>query len=111
MPATAEGLSAQLAAVEATGNAPLLLDMPRVRELASADPQIAWCASIEAGQFAHVLIERDGGDIVPLLKAIAARDGPLATVQLGGGVGRSRRTEGRLGGKESVSKFRSRWGA
>src|SRR3546814_543725 len=82
MPATAVGLTAQLAAAAATGNAPLLLDTPQTRELAGAAEQIAWCAGIEAGQFTHVLIERDGRDIRPLLKTIAAREGPIATVQL-----------------------------
>src|SRR3546814_6160633 len=90
MPATPGGLAAQLAAVEATGNAPLLLDTPMAVGLAGAVPQAEWRTSIEAGDFAHVLIERDGSDIVPLLKAIAARDGPIATVQLSDGEGRYR---------------------
>jgi len=90
IPATPGGLSAQLQAVEATGNVPLLIETAETREMAGADPQIAWCASLETGDFTHVLIERSAHDIRPMLKAITAREGPIATVQLSDEQGRYR---------------------
>jgi RHH-type transcriptional regulator, proline utilization regulon repressor / proline dehydrogenase / delta 1-pyrroline-5-carboxylate dehydrogenase len=61
-----------------------------MRELfAAVGPELScglsWVQNWEkAPEFAHVLIEDNGDDICPVLKAIAAGEGPIPIVQLGG---------------------------
>ncbi len=96
MPATAAGLRAQMDAVLATGNTPLLVEGDDAQGIASTLPQdmgerIEWIADWqEPGQFVHVLVEDGGEDLVPSLSAIAALEGPIPIVQLGDAEGRYR---------------------
>lgn len=89
LPATPQGLAAQLAAVNATGNKAVLSEAGAARTLADSLPEasranIEWVADWRDGPvFDHVLIEDDGRDIRPVLEAIAASDGPIPIVQLG----------------------------
>lgn len=90
LPKTAAGLEEQLGLVSATGNIPVLPDEPAMRELfAAVGPELtsglSWAPNWKtASDFAHVLIEDNGDDICPVLKAIAVGDGPIPIVQLGG---------------------------
>ena len=98
LPATSVGLCAQLSVIFASGNIPLLPDLPEARRLASRlDPAvretIAWSFDWTAdAAIAHVLIEDIGQDIRDTLRALARRAGPIPIVQLGGR-GRSYRTD------------------
>ena len=84
LPQSAEGMAAQLEAVRATGNRAVLPE--EVRGLLDEEVgEVEWLANWQAAPpFAHVLIERGEQSIVPLLEAIAAKDGPIPMVQLGG---------------------------
>jgi RHH-type proline utilization regulon transcriptional repressor/proline dehydrogenase/delta 1-pyrroline-5-carboxylate dehydrogenase len=98
LPVTAEGLQQQLEAVLATGNSAVLPDDAEMRALAAGLPgelagAIEWIADWKAEPgLAQVLVEEGGQDIRPLLKAIAAKTGPIPIVQLGG-KGRDYRTD------------------
>lgn len=89
LPATPQGLAAQLAAVNATGNKAVLSEAGAARALADSLPEasrasIEWVADWrDCPVFDHVLIEDDGRDIRPVLEAIAASNGPIPIVQLG----------------------------
>ncbi|MEO1169499.1 MAG: trifunctional transcriptional regulator/proline dehydrogenase/L-glutamate gamma-semialdehyde dehydrogenase [Pseudomonadota bacterium] len=93
LPATAEGLSDQLLAIFATGNLPFLPDDEATRALAAGLPasvaqRLQWTPDWQAERpFAQILIEDTNADIRPLLKAVAAQDGPIPIVQLGIGKG------------------------
>ncbi|WP_394730618.1 bifunctional proline dehydrogenase/L-glutamate gamma-semialdehyde dehydrogenase PutA [Altererythrobacter sp. GH1-8] len=94
--ASLAGLDAQLAAVNRTGNTPVL---PRsARALADqlgpdVFARIEWVQDWQAEPpFAHVLIEETCGDVTAILAAIAAKNGPIPIVQLGGN-GRPYRTD------------------
>mgnify|MGYP002780637177 FL=1 len=90
LPKTAAGLQAQVEVVAATGNTPLLPDDAHARALAAGiEPDLAsglvWTRKwAEQSNFSHVLIEDDGTDIRPVLEAIAAGEGAIPIVQLGG---------------------------
>ena len=90
LPQTSEGLYAQLKAVAASGNSAALPDDAHTRQLHGDLPvevidDIVWVADWTAEPpFAHVLVEDAGQDIRPTLAAIAAKDGPIPIVQLGG---------------------------
>lgn len=85
---TAKGLKQQVEACLRTGNIPVVIDS--AREMAETLPiddfmRLEWVTDWTAEPpFAHVLIERSEKDIVPTLTAIAAKDGPIPIVQLGG---------------------------
>ncbi len=90
LPKTVAGLQAQLEIVAATGNVPLLPYDAQTRALTdSVDVELAggvtWTRNWpENPDFAHVLIEDDGTDIRHVLEAIAAGEGAIPIVQLGG---------------------------
>lgn len=88
IPATAQGLYAQLAAVKETGNIPVVPDALRslAHELGKeATSVIEWIADWQRdAAIAHVLIENVDEPITHLLEAIAAKDGPIPIVQSGG---------------------------
>ena len=89
LPKTADGLEEQLELVSVTGNIPVLPDEPAMRDLFAAvgrelANRVSWASNWqEEPNLAHVLIEDDGNDICPLLKVLAAHDGPIPIVQLG----------------------------
>lgn len=88
LPSTTGGLRDQLAAVVATGNEGIIPN--ECRALAQDIPakllaNCEWVADwTEDDAIAHVLIENTGDNITPHLIAIAAMDGPIPIVQLGG---------------------------
>ncbi|MFN2099879.1 bifunctional proline dehydrogenase/L-glutamate gamma-semialdehyde dehydrogenase PutA [Altererythrobacter sp. MF3-039] len=90
LPTSVDGLDAQIDIVLATGNSPIIEESRKMRELAKELPparaaQIEWIANWRTSDpFAQVLIEDSGRSIVPLLEDIAAKDGPIPIVQLGG---------------------------
>ena len=84
---TEEGLKAQLEAVEATGNDPVV---PATSRALSAGLDEALTSKIEWVEdwreepaFAHVLVEEGAEPITNVLQAIAEKDGPIPIVQLG----------------------------
>ena len=96
LPGSAAGLQAQLEAVQATGNTPLLPESDKTRALANSLPRdmaagIEWIAEWQQpGRFAQVLMEDTGEDITTVLGAIAALGGPIPIVQLCDTAGRYR---------------------
>jgi len=89
--ASAQGLKAQLKAVKATGNSPVV---PEDHRAHAAELDARECAAIEwtkdwSGdtQLAHVLIEQAGGKVTPLLRTVANIDGPIPIVQVGSETG------------------------
>ncbi len=89
---TEQGLQDQLDATLATGNSACLPDHlhPLAQNLpAEQFARLEWIANWQAEPpFAHVLIEAADGnaaeDVITLLQAIAAKDGPIPIVQVGG---------------------------
>lgn len=86
LPATEAGLTQQLSAVAATGNS---IAIPASAKGLVADLDLPdgvdWVENWQdEPPFAHVLIEEAGEPVEPLLAAIAAKDGPIPIVQLGG---------------------------
>lgn len=98
LPASQEGLEAQLEAIRSTGNRALLPDNPVLREIARSIAEasregIEWISQWDSDpSFTHVLIEDFGDPVTPILSRIAAREGSIPIVQLGGR-GRSYRTD------------------
>ncbi len=88
LPQSFAGLQAQLTAIDETGNTPVLSRSARsLADQLSPDvfARLEWVQDWQAEPpFAHVLIEDNGEDITPTLAAIAAKDGPIPIVQLGG---------------------------
>ncbi|MFZ9394893.1 MAG: bifunctional proline dehydrogenase/L-glutamate gamma-semialdehyde dehydrogenase PutA [Erythrobacter sp.] len=96
LPETAEGLAQQFAAVAATGNTAVVPEAARPLG-AGLDPAMltkAEWTSDWAGEdgIAQVLIEAGRQDVTAILIALAAREGPIPIVQLGG-AGRPYRTD------------------
>jgi len=84
--ATEAGAQAQCAAAQATGNAVLFLDTPAARAWhagAAAAAQVSFLAESEVDDavFHGVLFEGDGDDLRAWNQRIAARPGPILTVQ------------------------------
>ncbi|WFL77960.1 bifunctional proline dehydrogenase/L-glutamate gamma-semialdehyde dehydrogenase PutA [Altererythrobacter arenosus] len=88
--ATRPGLEAQLEAVRATGNTPVLPDDELTRRIAEGlldgnCVQVEWVSDwTTVAPFAQVLVEDAGTDIRDHLRQIAAKAGPIPIVQLGG---------------------------
>ncbi|OZI22729.1 trifunctional transcriptional regulator/proline dehydrogenase/L-glutamate gamma-semialdehyde dehydrogenase [Bordetella genomosp. 7] len=86
VPATEAGVRAQYAAVQATGNLALFLDTPVVRawreaQGAGASVTLVGDAEIDTADFQAVLFEGDGDALRGWNQRIAARSGPILTVQ------------------------------
>lgn len=98
LPSTREGLQRQLQAVKETGNTPVLSSDSDIAALIEGmEPAltkgIEWISDwTDDPSYMHVLIEADGQDILPTLRIIAANDGRIPIIQLGGG-GRNYRTD------------------
>ncbi|QIG55487.1 bifunctional proline dehydrogenase/L-glutamate gamma-semialdehyde dehydrogenase PutA [Altererythrobacter sp. BO-6] len=86
LPTSEQGLQAQLQAVAATGNSAVLPEAARaLYEGLGPAVAVEWVTDwITEPPYAHVLIEEGGQDICTVLQAIAAKDGPIPIVQLGG---------------------------
>ncbi|WP_394728770.1 bifunctional proline dehydrogenase/L-glutamate gamma-semialdehyde dehydrogenase PutA [Altererythrobacter sp. GH1-8] len=87
LPASEQGLRDQLDAVTQTGNVAVLPEKARTIAEALSPYELSRVEWVEDWQgqpsFAHVLIEENGDGITAILAAIAAKDGPIPTVQLG----------------------------
>ncbi|MBO1113072.1 trifunctional transcriptional regulator/proline dehydrogenase/L-glutamate gamma-semialdehyde dehydrogenase [Bordetella petrii] len=84
--ATEAGARAQYAAVQASGNAALFLDTPAARAwhaAAQAEAAVSFLADaeVDGAVFHGVLFEGDGDALCAWNERIAARDGPILTVQ------------------------------
>ncbi|MVW70602.1 trifunctional transcriptional regulator/proline dehydrogenase/L-glutamate gamma-semialdehyde dehydrogenase [Bordetella sp. 15P40C-2] len=82
--ATAAGARAQYEVAKSTGNKPLFLDGPAVREWrenVAADLTVLGNEDIDTAVFDGVLFEGDGDDLRAWNERIASRDGPIVIVQ------------------------------
>ena len=88
---TAQGLQTQLEAVMASGNIPAVPDSALTLAetlLPEVFARLEWVGEwTNQPPFDHILIESDGQDICPILRMIAAKDGPIPIVQMGGAEG------------------------
>ncbi|WP_343211763.1 bifunctional proline dehydrogenase/L-glutamate gamma-semialdehyde dehydrogenase PutA [Aquisediminimonas sediminicola] len=89
IPHSRAGLISQIAAALATGNAPTILASPELAQMSSDLPsevqgELIWIDDLPAcNAFAAVLIERrQECETVPILRRIAAMQGPIPLVQL-----------------------------
>ena len=82
LPATQPGLMAQVAAARGAAHLTIVANAELSQPVNGLPDDVIWLDSIpEAGSFAAALIEPRPGGITPLLRALAAMDGPIPLVQ------------------------------